>query len=432
MKTIAQLNAEIKIRMDKLEEIKEAATREERHMTDDECELFETLMNEVDRFRTYVAIQQREDELRMELQKSEKDPPRIDPGSGHTPPDPEKEFRSFGEQLHAVIQAGSPGGPMDPRLARAASGLGEGVPSEGGFLIQPDFAADLIKRTYETGQVVSKCLKIPVSGNSLKVNAVDETSRATGSRWGGIQGYWAAEGEAKTKSKPKFRQLDLSLKKLVGLCYATDELLEDATALEAVIKQGFAEEFGFLLDDAVIRGTGAGVPLGVLNSGCLVTVTKETGQAAKTIQVENIVNMWSRLYAKSWTKSNWYINQDVIPQLFTMGITIGTGGAPIYMPPGGLSQSPYSTLLGRPVIPIEQCETLGTKGDIMLADFGEYILIDKGGIKQAQSIHVRFLYDETTFRFVYRVDGQPIWNSALTPYKGTNTVSPFITLQART
>ena len=114
-----------------------------------------------------------------------------------------------------------------------------------------------------------------------------------------------------------------------------------------------------------------------------------------------------------------------------MGLVVGTGGTPAYMPPGGLSASPYGTLFGRPVIAVEYCATLGTLGDIMLVDLNEYLMIDKGGMESASSIHVRFIYDETTFRFVYRVDGQPIWNSALTPFKGTNTQSPYVVLAAR-
>ena len=102
------------------------------------------------------------------------------------------------------------------------------------------------------------------------------------------------------------------------------------------------------------------------------------------------------------------------------------------MPPGGLSSQPYGTLFGRPVIPIEQCQTLGDKGDIILADMSQYILADKGGVQSASSIHVRFVNDESVFRFVYRVAGQPIWHSALTPFTGAaNTLSPFVTLNAR-
>jgi HK97 family phage major capsid protein len=74
---------------------------------------------------------------------------------------------------------------------------------------------------------------------------------------------------------------------------------------------------------------------------------------------------------------------------------------------------------------------VGDQGDIMLADLREYQMIEKGGIQAASSIHVMFVYDETVFRFVYRVDGQPKWNSALTPKNGTTTVSPFVVLDAR-
>lgn len=103
----------------------------------------------------------------------------------------------------------------------------------------------------------------------------------------------------------------------------------------------------------------------------------------------------------------------------------------MYVPAGGLSEKPYGTLFGRPVIPLEQCSAAGDVGDIILADISQYLLIDKGGIKAASSVHVRFLYDENVFRFIYRVDGQPIWNKPLTPFKGSATVSPFVTLAKR-
>jgi HK97 family phage major capsid protein len=225
--------------------------------------------------------------------------------------------------------------------------------------------------------------------------------------------------------------MDLSLKKLTGLCYVTDELLTDAAALESVLMQGFAEEFGFKIDDAIISGNGAGQPLGILNSDALVKVAKESGQAAGTITVENIVKMWSRMWGRSRQNAVWLINQDVEPQLYTMSLAIGDGGVPVYMPANGLADKPYSTLFGRPVIPIEQCSSLGTLGDIILADFSQYLLIDKGGINAASSIHVRFLYDESVFRFIYRVDGQPVWDKALTPYKGSSSLSPFVALADR-
>jgi len=330
-------------------------------------------------------------------------------------------FNSFGEQMAAVMHAGSPGGMVDPRLRiKAATGLGESVSSDGGFLVQQDFSTELLKEVFETGVLSSKCRRITISGNSngIKIPGVDETSRAS-TRSGGIVAYWKDEAALKVATNPKFRMIELNLKKLIGLCYATDELLGDATALEGFIKQAFIAEFGFQIDDAIINGTGAGQPLGVLNSAALVSVAKEAGQAKETVIAQNVINMYSRLFATSRPNAVWLINQNIEPQLFTMSIAVGTGGIPIYMPAGGLSGQPYGTLLGRPVIAIEQAATLGTVGDILFGDFGNgYILAEKGGVQTDMSIHVQFLYDESVFRFVLRVDGQPVRASALIPYKG--------------
>jgi HK97 family phage major capsid protein len=226
--------------------------------------------------------------------------------------------------------------------------------------------------------------------------------------------------------------LELNLKKLIGLCYATGELLSDSTALEAVISQAFAEEFGFKVDDAIYRGTGAGQPLGFLNSPALISVPKTASQTADTITFNNVLDMWTRMWARSRANSAWFVNQECEPQLMKMTIATGTySGSTVYMPPTGISGLPYYTLFGRPVIPVEYASALGDEGDISLVDLSQYMLIDKGGINAASSLHVRFLYDESVFRFIYRVDGQPIWKKPLTPYKGASTLSPFITLAAR-
>jgi HK97 family phage major capsid protein len=338
-------------------------------------------------------------------------------------------FSNLGEQLKAVYNAAQPNRPViDDRLLNTASGANESVPSDGGFLVQTDFASELLKHAFETGILAPKCKKIPIStgANGLKINALDDSSRANGARWGGIQTYWENEADQLIASKPKFRTMDLSLKKLTGLCYATDELLQDAAALQSVITQGFAEEFGFKIDDTILNGTGSGQPLGILNSTALVTVAKETDQSAK-ITVENLIKMWSRCWGRSRANAVWYINQELEPYLYTLQV----GDKPVYIPAGGLSEKPYGTLFGRPVVPIEQCSAAGTVGDIILGDLSQYLLIDKGGINSASSIHVRFLYDESVFRFIYRVDGQPIWNKPITPYKGSSTLSPFVTLAAR-
>ena len=93
---------------------------------------------------------------------------------------------------------------------------------------------------------------------------------------------------------------------------------------------------------------------------------------------------------------------------------------------------PYGRLLGRPVIETEYNPSLGTLGDLLLFSPSQYVAIAKGGVQAASSIHVNFTIDESVFRFVYRVDGQPLWADALTPFQGSNTVSPYVGLAATT
>lgn len=353
------------------------------------------------------------------------------------PKPPETGFSTFGEQLQAIAQVGISGNQhRDKRLvwSAAATGLNEKTPSEGGFLVQKDFSTELLGIMHEMGELLNRVRRVPISPNSngIKLPAVDETSRATGSRFGGVYGYWTDEADTATASKPRFRTMNLELKKLMGIGYATEELLADSVALEAVMQQAFAEELTFRTEDAILNGIGGGQPLGILNSGALVTVAAESGQAAATIRTENILKMWARLPIRSRRNAVWMINQDVEKALYQLTLGSGTAVMLLYTPPGANgNNSPYGLLLGRPVIPIEYSATLGTVGDVVLFDPQQYVMIDKGGIAQASSMHVRFLYEEMTFRFTFRVDGQPVWNSSVTPFKGSDAISPYVALATR-
>lgn len=344
-------------------------------------------------------------------------------------------FRSFGEQLQAVVRAGKPGTAPDSRLfeVRAVSGLSEGIGADGGFMLQPTFSYSLLEAGMNAATIAPRCNKFPIGANSnyIELPKVNETSRANGSRWGGIQLYWAGEGDQRTASKPKFEMLTLRPHKLSGLVYLTEELIADVTVLENFVRKAFTEEFAFVIDDAIIRANGVGKPLGILESDATVTVAKEAGQTAATVVPQNLAKMLARLPAKSVPNSVFYYNQDVLPSLLTMTITSGTSVVPVFLPGGTLANRPYNTILGQPAFPLEQCETLGTEGDIILGDFSKYLLSTRGDLQIASSIHVRFLFDEMVMKFTWRVDGQPENSVAKTPARGSNTQSPFVTLATR-
>lgn len=352
----------------------------------------------------------------------------------------EEVFATFGEQLRAIAKVGNPGTDVDTRQKltnmleevnkRSITGANTQVDTEGGFLITPAISAQIEKRAFEVGKLVSQVKKLPMppGANRLITRALKDDDRATGKRLGGIRGYWVNEGDTATPTKPAFRTIEINLKKILAFFYATDEELEDAPLLESIALPGFSDEIAFMMDDVILRGDGAMQPLGIYNSDSLVTITKEAGQATNTIVYQNVLKMYAQLAGENGV---WYANKNTLPQLAQMSLAVGNAGAPVWMPAGGASGKPYNTLMGLPLQFIEQAETVGTVGDLNLLDLSQYAIADKGGLRSDSSMHVRFLYGENVFRVQYRVGGQPLWDKAVSPYKGAGKFSPFIVLQSR-
>lgn len=413
--------------LDAMEAAVTKAEKEDRDFTEDEVSAYDAQKADLASVKNRIA----RDEA---LNDEERGAASIEPGAAPTPTlrslEPDG-FETLGLMLQAVANAET-AGQVDPRLF-AATGMSESVPSDGGFLIDKPLANRLVEKMHETGRILSLVVQQPIGPNSngLKWRTIDESSRKDGSRWGGVRGYWVNEGTAPTASKPKIGREEMSLEKVAALMYATDELMADSVALTGLVDRVVPAELVFKVEDAFMNGDGAGKPKGILQAASLVSVAKEGSQAADTVVYDNVTNMWSRLFAPLRTTAVWHVNQDVEPELLNM-VVPGGGGVPAYLPPGGLSVSPFSTLFGRPVIPVEYCATLGDKGDIVLTDWSSYLSIAKGGVETATSIHVKFIEDEVAFRFTYRINGQSEWNKPLTPFKGSNTLSAHVTLDART
>jgi HK97 family phage major capsid protein len=428
------LKLQLKNKLDQQSLLVKAAVDAGRAMSEDEQKQFDTLESEIKNFEKTIEAQEKVAKAQAAAQQPA-------PGSSIIVPDKpfaqaknpdDKKWKTLGEYLQAVNKAYSPGGYVDNRLTmhNAATGMSEGLSSEGGFLLDNQFIDGLQQAMTAESQLAKLIKMIPIGDNTnrLKALGVDENSRANGSRWGGVQAYWVSEADTVAASKPKFRDIDLKLEKLMALCYVTDELLNDATALEAIVRQAYAEEMAFKVDDAILNGDGVGKPTGILNSGALITQNKEAGQAADTIVHANITKMWQHMLARSRGNAYWFINQECESQLTDMTFTSA----------GNTMLSPYAkeyiekgTIKNRPVIPLEQSAALGDIGDIVLADPKQYLGIDKTKAQTDVSIHVRFIYDEQVFRFIYRFNGQTYRTAPITPYKGANTLSSFIALQAR-
>ncbi len=332
---------------------------------------------------------------------------------------------------------------MDPRLeslANATTFGSEGTGADGGFAVPPDFRTSIMETILGEDSILSRCDQITCSGNTF-TQPVDETTP-----WqttGGIQALWDGEATAANQSKPQLTERVVKLHKLRALVPMTEELLEDASAMDSYLRKKAPEKISFKMNFALVQGTGAGMPLGVLNSPAKIAVAKNGGQVNNTLVATNIQKMYNRMYGPLRSRAVWLVNQEVEPELYKMSLpgtdntgtavtTWGVWGAN-YLPPGSLSSTPYATLMGRPIIPTQACNQLGFEGDIIFADFNEYLALLKSGPNPRLdiSMHLWFDQDLTAFKFVLRAGGVPWWSAPAQPRAGSNTYSPFITLADR-
>ena len=314
---------------------------------------------------------------------------------------------------------------------KAIQGMSESIGSDGGFSVMPEYSTKIFERVY-SNDLIGSTDGYTVAGNNMTFLASAETSRKDNQRTGGLQANWTGEGTSITPTKPTIREVQIKLQKLAVVVYLTDELISDsAQALEQYVTRKVSDEFNFQIGAALFRGDSVAKPLGIINAPSYLAIAAEIGQTTKTVVTENISKMYGRFFAPFMANAKWYHNQDVMQSLMLMTLGIGAAGVATYMPPGGMSASPFATLGGRPCAPIEFASTLGTTGDIVLADLGQVLTITKGGMQQAVSMHVEFLTDQLALRFTMRVNGVPWENAPTTPYQGSNTQSSFIGLAAR-
>lgn len=355
-------------------------------------------------------------------------------------------FRSLGEFASAVHNACTLNATVDSRLVRNdASGANETTGADGGYLVPPDYAAGIIDLIQEQSILLPQARRVTIAGNRLIEAYLVESKRDDEHRHGGVLAYWKGEAQQYKASKPTFGERTTQLDKLTAICPVTEELLMDEPAIESTLDTKVAQEFAWKADAAIFNGSGSGsMPLGMVmptTNAALVTVDKESGQAAGTVNVQNILKMWNRMPAQCRANAKWYINQDLELQLMQLmigtdtvatsdsGVTVSFGG-PLWLPAGAYGNE-NGKLLGRDVIPLEQAAAVGAVGDIAFLDATQYLIVERAGINKQTSMHMYFDTDEVAFKFSWRVGGRPDWMTAITGANSTIARSPYVALAAR-
>ena len=234
------------------------------------------------------------------------------------------------------------------------------------------------------------------------------------------------EADVVAATRGQMELVKLVANNLMGVAYATEELLTDSPmSFAAIIESGFRDESVDKLIRERLSGTGVGEFEGVFNTPSLITVAKEGSQVASTIIPENVLKMRARVWG--YGNAIWLANPTLIPQLATLKLDDGSSVLPWWQP--SLQEDTPDMLLGRPLFYTEHVPALGSARQIGCYNWSQFLEGDYEGLTSATSIHVRFLQHERTFKTTLRNDGRAWWRSALTPVNG-DTLSPFVVLAA--
>jgi len=305
--------------------------------------------------------------------------------------------------------------------------MAEGTGATGGFLVPDEFRAELMNVTVPLVNVRQRATIIPMRRRTILIPVVKQTgTTANQPHWfGGMVASWVEEAASKSESEPEFQQVELTAHKLVCYSRASDELLEDgAISFDAFLRgpMGFAGAIAWQEEWAFINGTGAGQPLGVLNSGACISVARA---ADSGVTVPDLTNMLEHFYGQIPV---WMISRTQMSEL--MQLNGPSGNASYVFMPNARDGMP-ATLLGYPIAWSEMMPAKNTAGDVALIDWSYYLVGDRQMTTVDSTTLERFRYDQTSWRAVHRVDGQPWLTSYLTLADGSSTVSPFVKLGAK-
>lgn len=354
--------------------------------------------------------------------------------------DPMRGFRSLRE-FFLSVQAAGRGGKISANLkslsarfgcqadgspVRAAAGSDEqsGFSDPyGGFLVPKETKTGVLAIPSEGNRLGTYTRKVPMGSPKVAFNARVDKDHST-SVSGGLRAYRRSEAAAVNASRMSFEQVELNADPLMGVAFSTEELLADSPeSIAAILEQGFQAEFDARIVREILTGSGAGEYLGVRRSGAAITVSKENAQTADTINWSNLIKMRARCWG--YGNAIWVANPDTLPSI--MGITQPGSTIPMFTQ----DAQGVERLFGRPIVFTEFAETLGDLGDILLLNLQEYLEGEYEPITGVSSMHVRFVEHEQAYKFTKRCAGAPWWRNALTPAKGTNTLSPIVLLEAR-
>ncbi len=316
-------------------------------------------------------------------------------------------------------------------LSVSAGGL------SGGYLVPQELREDLMADVSEEAFVRPYAHVQPMTSATLDLPWPDmETTTGTAGVppfFGGFAMKFTEEATGSTtqivESEPQFRSIELRANDLSGYLVLSNPLMQDGRGLEAHLRRLIARSVGWYEDYFFLRGTGVGQPLGVLNSGAAIKVTRNGANLVKYVDMST---MLTDLLPYSYLHAAWYLTVSAMVQVTQLIDASGkTAWVPNYPPSeDGKGTRSVGEVLGRPAYVTEKLPALGSLGDVTLADPSLYVIGDRQALEidVSQEVKTQFLNNQAVWRVLERIDGRPLFDKSITLSDQATVVSPIVLL----
>lgn len=340
-----------------------------------------------------------------------------------------KEKRTVGAWLKAIARNKSLEDFYEGGIVQKAP-LDAGTGQTGGYVLPSVLMPELIGATLPS-IVRSRAMRRRTADYVCQFPLVDSTTlqaAGTSASVGGIKLNWFADSATVSETaEPTMRQLELRPAQLAGYALLSRELLSDLddNGLESAFIALCAKAINYYEDLAFLQGSGVGEPLGVINSSAAVTTLRNT---AGTILAIDLQTMIGNLLPGSAGSAAFIVHPSTLPK-----ITAING----WIPNGPLAYA------GIPILTSDAVPTVGGRGDVVLADFSHYVIVDamsKEALQAGQKRSLQVAISDQASNAIFsrgqlaliiqeRVDGRPWLDKPITLQDGASQVSPFVVLQ---
>ena len=286
--------------------------------------------------------------------------------------------------------------------------MSETIDDEGGYLVPEEFRNIMIMYDAEDTLVWGRSTVWPMNGEKIqfpKLNQNPDVQDAGFDNFAGVTFGWVEEGGEKPETEPTFGMVEMIVHELAGYTEITNTLLDDSVLnLVNYLTRLFRAAWYWYTDKAFIQGTGGKQPLGILNDPSILSVFRQT---ADTIEVQDVLNMESRMPAVFDSNAVWFITKQGRAALRGQSVSSSSKELVLQEMYTDLAKGYDMTILGKPAYLADgKIPALGSSGDLILGTWTWYYIGFRQDFSMDSSRHFKFRNNRTALRCSGRLDGQ--------------------------